>query len=546
MSALRRIDAPTALFGAALLASGLILAGWLSDLTFWRDEWGFLLQRRGSDPAVFLEPHYEHIAISLIAVYKGLLAVAGMDSPRPFQLVAVLAFLLSVTLLFVYVRRRFGPWLALAGVLPILVLGPAWDDLLWPFQIGFFGSMSGGIGALLALERRDRLGDALATVLLVVAITFSSLGIPFLAGALVLVAWDSDRFRRLWVVAIPGAVYALWWIGWGHTADSFVSAHNLATSISYVSDGFASSIGSLVGVGSPRDEVLTTPLDWGRPLLLGALALAAWRLHRVGRISRELLAVIVIAVVFWFLAGLNASIFRQPSSGRYQYMGAIFIVLIAAELLRGTRPKPGVAAAVLAAACLAALSNLSGLSDAHGALIQFGQRQPAALAALELARERVDPGFELTEENSGVDYLGFVDADSYFDAIDDFGSPAMTLDELAAAPEVARASADTVLAAALELEVEPTAAVGDCAASSPQPGSVAQLPPQGGLLVGGSADVEVRLRRFASAVFPAEIGRLRSGEAAWLKIPTDRSGEPWEVQLPAGGGLRVCPRRAGG
>lgn len=53
-------------------------------------------------------------------------------------------------------------------------------------------------------------------------------------------------------------------------------------------------------------------------------------------------------------------------------MGAVFVVLIAAELWRGSRPQPRVVAAVLAVACLAALSNLSSLRDAHSALIPFG------------------------------------------------------------------------------------------------------------------------------------------------------------------------------
>ncbi len=63
-----------------------------------------------------------------------------MDSPRPFQLAAVTMFLASIVVVWLYLRRRVGGWLALAGVLPVLVLGPAWDDLLFPFQISFFGS----------------------------------------------------------------------------------------------------------------------------------------------------------------------------------------------------------------------------------------------------------------------------------------------------------------------------------------------------------------------------------------------------------------------
>lgn len=123
----------------------------------------------------------------------------------------------------------------------------------------------------------------------------------------------------------------------------------------------------------------------------------------------------------------------------------------------------------------------------------------------------------------------------------------MTPTELAAAPEIARASADTVLAAALELELEPVPGARPCPdprAAPRRAESAAELAGQPALLVAG-AEVEVRLRRFASASFPVELGSLERGEAAILTIPEDRSAEIWQLQLPAGDALRICPREGG-
>ena len=80
-----------------------------------------------------------------------------------------------------------------------------------------------------------------ACALLVISVTFSSLGLPFAIGGAVHVAWGPDRLRRAWVAAIPIGFYALWWIGWGHEASNYTSLHNLVTLPSYVLDGFASS-----------------------------------------------------------------------------------------------------------------------------------------------------------------------------------------------------------------------------------------------------------------------------------------------------------------
>ena len=252
-------SAPTLLLVAASFVSAGILLAWLSDLTFWRDEWAFLLHRRGTDPGVLLEPHYEHIAIVPVAIYKTLQSVFGMDSPTPFQVVATFGFLVSTSLLYVLLKRRVGGWLALAEVLPILFFGPSWDDLLWPFQIGYFCSMAGGLGALLALDSEQRRTDIAACALLTLAMASSSIGVAFSIAIAVLVLTGPRVRERLYVFLVPMGLFGLWWLGYGSGADSFVSFHNLATSPSYILDGFASSLSSLLGLGTPRDEVEIRP-----------------------------------------------------------------------------------------------------------------------------------------------------------------------------------------------------------------------------------------------------------------------------------------------
>jgi hypothetical protein len=539
----RRLDPAVAVFAVVAAVSAVVLLTWLGELTFWRDEWGFLLQRRGSDPDVFLEPHYEHIAVSLIALYKGMLEIFGMDSPRPFQVVAVASFMGSLVLVFVYVRRRVGGWAALAGVLPLMLFGPSWDDVLWPFQIGFFGSMCAGLGALLLLERDDRGSDVAACVLLAVSLSFSSLGIPFAIGVALAVALGPEPRRRAFVAAIPIVLYALWWLGYGRHADNYTSLHNAATGPSYVLDGFASSISSLLGLATPT-SVVGSPLDWGRGLLVAAVALAIWRLRRAGRLERGLLVILAIAVSFWFLAAFNASIFREPTSGRYQYMGAIFVVLIAAELLRGVRVGRGAAVALVAVAAMAALSNANSLHTTWERLTPFGELQPAGLAALELTRDVVDPDLELTEENSGVDYLGFVDAGAYLSAVDAFGSPAYTPVELADAPEAAREAADRVFATALELELSPAAGARDTGCAAVGLGREARPAPvgTGGVTIEApsAGPVQVRARRYASEGFPVDLGHIEAGRRAVLAIPADRSQQPWELGLAGAGTAYVC------
>src|SRR5262249_42730006 len=223
--------------------------------------------------------HGEHISAAPVLIYKGLLETAGMSSSLPYLAVSVAFFLASVAFLFVYRRRRVDPWLALLGAGIVLFLGPAFDDLIWDFQMGFNGSLACGLAALLMLERGDRRGDAAACALLSAGMTFSSLELPFIAAALVDVLLRPDRLRRLYVPAVPALIYVVWWAGWGHEADTAVSLHNAARTPEFVFDAASAAIASLIGLVKFGQGPGPGGLDWGRPVLIVALALSAWRLH---------------------------------------------------------------------------------------------------------------------------------------------------------------------------------------------------------------------------------------------------------------------------
>jgi hypothetical protein len=533
----------TILFGGAVLLSGVLLIHFLSRQVFWRDEWDFLLHRRGWSLDTFFHPFVEQLLAIPILIYRVLQTAFGMDSALPYQLVAVFLFLLSVVMLFVYVRRAAGEWLALAMTLPILFLGPSWDDLLFPFQMALFGSVACGIGALLALERRDRAGDIGAMVLLILCLFFFDLGVPFVAGATVLLAFGRDRFQRAYVVVVPTLLWLLWYAGWGHDAETFISLKNFAYAPSYIADGLASSISTLVGLGSTNFNAPRSPLEWGQPLLVLAVAAAGGWLYRLGRISDRLAATLAILLGFWFLSGLNTNPLASASVGRYQYIGIVLLVLVIAELVRGIVVGRIAAAIIVFVGATAALANAPELFDASDGLADQSVREKGGLAALELSRDQVDPGLELTEENSDVNYLLLLDAGSYLSAVDSYGSPAYSPEELASAPEPARVAADKVFGAALGLGLTPAPGgrTGPCATRNlraSQPVTV----PQGVIMRAHGPAIRVSLRRYATESFPLALGTLPVGSAELIETPTDRSDRDWTIQLSGTGAVDVCDR----
>jgi hypothetical protein len=536
-----RRDAPVFLLGAGLTASAVLISVWQSKLSYAFDDWDLLLGRLGSSLDVFLAPHHEHISIAPVAIYKTLLSAFGLSSPRPFQIVSACLFLAVLVLVFVYLRRRVGAWLALAGVLPLLFFGPAWDNVLWSFQIGFTGSLAAGVGALLALDREDERGDLAACVLLTVGVSFSSLWLPFAIGAAVHVLTGTARLRRAYVFAVPGALWALWWLGWGHEAESAITFDNLATIPQYLLEGLASSLHSLVGMRGLDGQTGTVELDWARILLVGIVALAAVRLLRMGRVPRGVWITTAIALSFWVLSAMNANAFRHPTIHRYQLIGAVLLLLVAAEVWRGVRPSRAVVGGALAIAVAATVSNLTLLHHEWETFRSYGERERGELAAVELARDSIAPSFVLAPQVADAGIYGNVGL--YLQVADAYGSPAYSPDELAAAPEGARVAADRTFAAALGIGLEPL--------SRPPPGACLRAPGNAGAprvltLPAGGAVIELargggraRVRRYASEEFPVELGAVSAG-ASRLEIPTDGSDEPWELELVADGPVSVC------
>jgi hypothetical protein len=538
--------------------SGAFLLILQSHLTFINDDWAFLLYRRGSSVGTFLDPHNEHIVLGPVSIYKASLATFGMGSALPVQVASTLVFLLSALLLFVYLRRRVGDWAALLGTSLILFLGAGWKDLLWSFQVGFSGSVAAGLGMLLALDRDDRAGDRLACGLLVASLAFSSLGLAFAAGAVVdLLLSRRPRAGRLYVALVPLALFGLWWLGWGHTAKSHLGLHNVATAPEYVIDAVSQAIASLLGLATPlgglsiSGEPAGEPvgLDLGRILLVVAIGLAAWRLRRLGGVPRALWIALAVGGGFWLLAALNGDPrFRLPTTGRYQYQGAIFVLLIAAELLRGVRVGRRALAGAAVVTGVAVLSGLALLHDGYKFYRGESEGERAQLAAVEIARQTVAPGFTLL---SGANPI---EAGAYLSAVDAFGSPAYTQVELVSSPDPARTAADKVLADALPIRlaqarrVSPGAGAGQgpagrrCRTVKASPAGATGLllrPGEFTLKARAATKAEVLLGRFSDGL-PVDLGTLRPGPGGSLTVPADRSTRPWRLGLRGAGPVTVC------
>jgi hypothetical protein len=244
-------------------------------------------------------------------------------------------------------------------------------------------------------------------------------------------------------------------------------------------------------------------------------------------------------------------------------MAAIFVLMIAAELLRGVRVGRKTMLAVFAVAGFAILSNLYFLRGAFDDERLLGEQSRGGLAGLDISRGTVDSAFILTRKHAGVGDLRLISAGPYFAARDEYGSPAYRLSGLAEAPEPARAVADTVTWNALGARVlaDPgtprpgrappraleghnalTRRQGSCLLITPAGEGIAVLAlPPGGIELQPSPGPapRLRVRRYAEGWRPLGAAPGDGGPVL-VRIPPDRSPAPWKLELRASTPVVAC------
>lgn len=558
-----------AALGLILLLGAIVLVVEARGLTFSGDDWTVLLDRRGHDLSVFFDPHSGQLVAGPIFVFKVLLQVFGASSYWPFILTSLAVHLLVSLLVWMLASQAVGPRLALVPAAVVVLLGPAWQDLLWAFQLGYFGSVAAGLGAYLMVARDERRADVAACLLLAVSLLFGSMGLGVAAGIAVELLlrrrdgsaeparWtlSGSHWRRLWVAVVPVVLYLVWRAASGATNDG---ANDLTTIPGYVADALAAGLASITGLGhTPADaSPYVVSLDWGRPLALALVALIALRFVRRAPLTPRTWAYMTTLVVVWAAAAWSYIPAREAFQSRYQYVSAVFLLLTVAELARGWRPSVRAGWVLTGATAFAVVANVGILRDGADFWRMNSEHVAAETGALEIARAVVDPAFAPEDESTaaaiGVHNMQPVVAGSYLSATDDFGSPADSPAEIADRPAAVRAAADFVLARAERLGLAPVErlprAGATCRTVSPTGGVVEQqlAPGTTALRAAGDGPVQVRLRRFGDDYGLVSFPELTGGAAGALTIPADGAPDrPWRLQATTGGPLRLCTQPAG-
>lgn len=550
-----------------LVAAAILFVHETRGTTLTFDEWVWALHRRGGSLGTFLSPHNGHFSLVPIVIYKILFATAGLSDYGPYRAMVIAGHLACVLLVFVYAKRRVPPAIAVALAALLLFLGPAWQNFLWPFQIAWLISIGAGVGALLALDRHDRRGDIAACALVACSLASSGIGLAVAIGVTVDILARRDRRRRAWIVYGPLAVYAVWWVTYQNTS---LTLHAIEHAPGFVATAASATLAALTGLsGSTVPFGTGTMLEFGPPLVIAAVLGLGWHLRHAGNLTPRVLALLAITGSFWLLAAVGRTGVAQGYSSRYLYVGAVFILLLGAELLRGRSLSAPVMVIALVIVLAVLVVNVGLFSDAGSYERTEAQLVRTDLGALDIGRPAIAPGYV------AADFPGFgvvVAARPYFAAERAIGTPAASPQEIESYPDGVRREADAELIAIHRVRLTPAVAAAasaivprvdavlggvvkrsrSCLAFSPaavlSPAGAHELQltlPAGGMRIrarGGPAAVAVR--RFSTSF--QTVGSVASGGSADLAIAADLATAAWHVRVAPSSGVTVCGLRSVG
>jgi hypothetical protein len=326
-------------FGAALIASLIVLFIVGRQQWFIRDDWAFVFTREkihqasGLDDMLFMAQDGHWMTFPII-VFRVVHAVFGTGSYWPY-LIPTMACHLGIAVMVRRLSLRAGvsPWTAtiLAGMLA--VFGSGWENIVFAIQIVYNLSL---LAFLVQLSLIDHDGppdrrDALGVVAGLVAVASSGFGPFFIVGTLLFMV-VRRRWKAAAIATIPTTLAtAWWWLFWGQDPAGDANRGSWSELPSYVNRGLEAvfqgltSIGSLVGIS-----------------LVATLAVLLWRRRDVA--AHDLMASLAVTAVAMYVGlGIQRGGFgvETAANSRYVYIGAVLLMPafgIAVDLLARIAP----------------------------------------------------------------------------------------------------------------------------------------------------------------------------------------------------------------
>lgn len=429
------------------------------------DELGYAA-RLASEPfghAVFHSPPNKYFIAVPLLLYDAMFNVFGLAADVPYRIVVTALVLLCGGLFFALARRRVGDLMAIPPTVLLLFFGSGWETTITAIRIPSLIAVACGLGSLLALERRDRRGDLTATALLSAAVASHPLGLSFLAAAAVLVIArpSAQRWRSVWVLAVPAAVFGAWWLFLRSPTTGSIAPTRPIDVIRFAVDSLTSITAHVSGLAGVLEQPTfeQTIAQVATAVLFAAFlaAAAAWWRRVPASFWASLLALLVLVSSTRLSPG---GFLRYPEEVRYLYPAAVLLLLVLMEVAAIARVQAWTAWAITAVLLAGLVYNLDQLRDGGAVARAKSQEALGDYSAYEIAGPMLDESYKPGDFAPS--------ARQYLQATEGYGSIADPPGRLQVAPAIERRRADASLVGSMGIELQPVPDEARAPGPSPQ------------------------------------------------------------------------------
>lgn len=470
-----------------LFISSSLLFQYGSELTFFFDEWDFVLNRtyNASD---FLRPHNGHLSLLPVLVYNVLRSLSGIDSYVPFQVAGLLVHA-SVCVGVYAIGKRRSTSIAIVAALFVSLLGTGWQNIMWPFQIGMMGALSAGLWAILECTKTE-VSPRRVALLCLISLLCAGGGIVVIATVGVITLYRQN-WKSLTYLSVVGVMYLVWYLNYGvsQSVDG-----NLGKTPNYV---YQSALGAASGITNNNT-------NYGKIFLGVLVLLLVANIYRKQSVQTAI-AAIAMATFSWILTGISRAHLQEPSASRYVYVGAVLLVVAFISLI----PKDVSRLVVLPVFVIGVFlmqGNLEILKSGSGGLRDVSKNVRSSLGGVDLITGPITSSEPVDSSRAPQ-----IDVKRYQQVSEKAGKIGFTPNELRMLPQELRINADNALFR-FTSGLHSTIDLNRCGSSSPFVGSIVKLRPDGTLRLAATSPVLATFRWFTDDVETANVLEMEPGK----------------------------------
>ena len=305
------------------------LSLWINRNTwFLGDDFAMLTNRYfaaadGDWSLALLSPHNDHLLVLPVLVFIGLGKMFGLDNHLVYMLPAIFMHIAILFAVAIILKKRCASTLtALSAVCCVAFMSAGYEVLMMATNMAHVAPIFLGLYQLILVDHEGSISrrDIAATMLGVIAVLCAGTSIPLIVMIALYLTLQRQFKRAILIAAPPATLWLLWFAKYGSLNHGvkgdtqYETFSKMGQIAQYVINGIHGSLEAITHIsGSSTFIVILCFLGLYKKSIKSPPILMPF-------------CMAVGAVLFYFITGFSRVTFGEPTSSRYVYLGAIFII----------------------------------------------------------------------------------------------------------------------------------------------------------------------------------------------------------------------------